>query len=136
MLFEGGVFEFLQRIALTDMKPSLFYKIKKDKQKYEDLNKFILEQITDEIGDIQDGAFLKRFKAYFENDSTCLKDFPLEKKILKAAHFLSTKWEFEIIASYNRRGYQAQQIKEDMVQRKESFKDLLSIKDLYFSYAK
>ena len=33
-IINSGLFEYLQRIVLTDLKPPLFYEIKKDRQKY------------------------------------------------------------------------------------------------------
>ncbi|MCP4482295.1 MAG: HD domain-containing protein [bacterium] len=132
-IIEKGIFEFLQRIALTDMKPSLFYKIKQDKEKYIELNNFILEKISSYISEIDGGQFLLRFKGYIYDDVTNLQKFDINKKILKAAHFLSTKWEFQIISTYNHRGSQIQEISSDLIKREQSFKQLFSMKELAFS---
>ena len=37
-IIEGGIFEFLQRLILTDLKPQIFNEIKKDRGKYKRLN--------------------------------------------------------------------------------------------------
>ncbi|MES0342375.1 MAG: HAD family hydrolase, partial [Candidatus Humimicrobiaceae bacterium] len=36
-VIETGIFDFLKRIVLTDLKPPLIYKIKEDKKKYRKL---------------------------------------------------------------------------------------------------
>lgn len=37
-IIEGGLFEFLQRLVITDLKPQIFYEIQKDGEKYRKLN--------------------------------------------------------------------------------------------------
>src|SRR3972149_7085798 len=44
-IIEAGLFEFLQRIVLTDLKPPLFYEIKQDKEKYLKLNIWVYNRI-------------------------------------------------------------------------------------------
>ena len=44
-LIEGGIFEFLHRLVLTDLKPQIFYKIKEDRAKYKQLNRWVCQQL-------------------------------------------------------------------------------------------
>ncbi len=129
-LIEGGIFEFLQRVSWTDIKPALFFKIKNDKEKYKQLNLFLIKKIEPDFVSINDGIFLKKFKDYIF-DETC--DYDINKRILQAAHFLATKWEFDIIKDYNLNGYQTEEVKNDMIAREQEFADLTSVKELAFS---
>ena len=44
-LIETGIFDFLKRIVLTDLKPPLIYKIKEDSKKYRKLNQWVFDRI-------------------------------------------------------------------------------------------
>ena len=46
-LIEGGMFEFMHRIILTDIKPPIFHKLMMEKG--EKLNKWVLEQLEDRL---------------------------------------------------------------------------------------
>ncbi|MCL4376966.1 MAG: hydrolase, partial [Actinobacteria bacterium] len=98
-IIEDGLFEFLQRIVLTDLKPPLFYEIKQDKEKYLKLNIWVYNRIYPFIECLGED-FCTRFKNYImdfnENN---------ERKIIGAAHFYITKWEFDIIQQFNPHGY-------------------------------
>ncbi len=90
-LIEGGLFELLHRIILTDIKPPVFHKLMS--QKGEELNRWVVENL--ERTGIYDlpGDFRTRFEHYFFD-----KEYrPLEKKILRASHYLATNWEFKIV---------------------------------------
>ena len=89
-LIEGGIFEFLHRLLLTDIKPPIFHKLMEEKG--EELNKWAISQITPDISSIS-GGFADRFAEYFLNTNYAAK----EKKVLEASHYLATKWEFDII---------------------------------------
>ena len=90
LLVEGGIFEFLHRLVLTDIKPPVFHRLMEEKGA--ELNKWAAEQIAPDISAIP-GGFAERFNRYF-SDSTYAAH---EKKILECAHYLATKWEFDII---------------------------------------
>src|SRR4030042_4980270 len=86
-VIEGGIFEFLQRLVITDLKPQIFYEIKKDPNKYKRLNQWVYKQLEPLISPL-DGDFSIRFKHYFSDTRESLS-----KKLLSAAHFYATKWE-------------------------------------------
>ncbi len=89
-LIEGGIFEFLHRIVVTDIKPPIFYKLMEKKR--EELNQWVIQELEERITDFPDG-FMDRMVAYLDRP----EDTFLEKRILKAAHFLATNWEFKFI---------------------------------------
>jgi putative hydrolase of HD superfamily len=96
-LIEGGLFELLERVVLTDIKPSIFTKIKKKHGHV--LNKLVLENVSDAIEGTE--GFRKRFETYLADP----EEGAFEKRILKAAHDLSTYWEFRTIYGLNKHLY-------------------------------
>ena len=123
-IIEGGIFELLQKIVLTDIKPPIFYKIKEDKEKYEKLNEFVLNELADLLKSVSP-EFYGKFHAYFKN-----KKSNLNKKILGAAHIYASKWEFDRIEDLNKHSYDLDIIKKDFENSINKFRDLDGIKQL------
>lgn len=123
-IIEGGIFELLQRIVITDLKPPVFYKIKEDAAKYNQLNEWVyreLEPILLPLGK----DFCGRFKDYFLHS-----DDTLNKRVLSAAHFYATKWEFNIIEHANPDGYEIDDIKKGLQEKQEKYYSLKGMDQL------
>ncbi|MEP9412044.1 MAG: HD domain-containing protein [Candidatus Brocadia sp.] len=117
-IIEGGIFELLQRLVITDLKPPIFYEIKKDDAKYKRLNEWVYSELGSILSPLGDD-FCKKFQSYFlKTDDT------LNKRILSAAHFYATKWEFDIIERANPNGYEIDRIKKDLQEKQEKYYDL------------
>ncbi len=114
-LIEFGIFEFLRRVVVTDIRPDVFHKSLEKKSKH--INQWVLAKLSPSLMDIEDGKFLKRFSDYFENESPSR-----EKFILKAASYLATRWEFAIV-------YQTSQFLSDIDELKKSVEN--EIEDYY-----
>ena len=123
-IIEGGIFEFLQRLIVTDLKPQIFNKIKKDPDKYKQLNDWVCEKIEPDISPLGN-IFYKKFQDYLSNPSE-----NLNKRILSAAHFYATKWEFDIIERTNPNGYEIAEIKSNLQKEQEKYYDLEGIRRL------
>lgn len=93
-LIEGIIFEFLHRVILTDIKPPIYYKL--IDMMGNRIDSWVEEQLFDSISCIP-GGFAERFHRYFFDAEFCKK----EKAIIKYAHYLATKWEFDIIYPMN-----------------------------------
>ncbi|MEE1013045.1 MAG: HD domain-containing protein [Clostridia bacterium] len=89
-LIEGGIFEFLHRLVLTDIKPPIFHRLMEEKG--EELNRWVIGELRADLQAIS-GGFGERFARYF-TDSEYAKE---EKRVLECAHYLATQWEFDII---------------------------------------
>lgn len=87
---EGGIFEFLHRLMLTDIKPPIFHKLMDEKGAQ--INDWVIGSLREMTGDLPLG-FFEKFERYFTDESYCVN----EKNILKASHYSATKWEFNII---------------------------------------
>jgi len=116
VLIEVGIFEFLRRVVVTDIRPDVFRKILKSKES--ELNRWVLSKLEDSISDIEDGDFYHRFELFLKDSDQYKK----ERFILKAASYLSTKWEFSII-------YQTSQFLNDIDEVKKEVED--EIEDYY-----
>lgn len=93
-LIEGLIFEFLHRIILTDIKPPIYYKI--TSKMGNKIDSWVEQELSGCI-DCIPGGFAERFHRYFYDADFCRE----EKAIIKYAHYLATKWEFDIIYPMN-----------------------------------
>ena len=122
-LIEGSIFEFLHRVVLTDIKPMVFHKMMAAKGA--ELNEWVFENLKMDLLDAGEG-FKKRFVDYFSN-----KDFSsLEKRILKAAHYLATNWEFQIIYKACPDFYGIEKTKENIENEIEDHYDLIGVQKI------
>jgi len=123
-IIEGGLFEFLQRLVITDLKPQVFYKIKEDKAKYRQLNDWVYRQLDDIIAPLG-SDFCTRFKDHFLSNGNTVN-----KRILSAAHFYATKWEFDIIERANPGGYEIAKIGTTLQAEQGKYCDVQGIREL------
>jgi putative hydrolase of HD superfamily len=117
-VMEGGIFELLQRLVITDLKPPIFYRIREDAAKYRLLNEWVYGEIEPFISPLGQ-EFCRRFKRYFTDTEDTLN-----KKLLGAAHFYATKWEFDILERTNPGGYEMGSIRQALEIRQEYYSDL------------
>ena len=85
VLAEGGIMEFLHRIVLTDIKPPIFHELMRVHG--HELNQWVFNELETLLNSV-DPAFFKRMQKYFNEPDY----YPLEKKLLSAAHYLATQW--------------------------------------------
>jgi len=119
-LIEGGIIEFLQRSILTDLKPDIFHKLMD--QKRQELNRWVIEQISPSIECLGDG-FMESMHRYLSDAD----DSSIEKRILQAAHYLATSWEFDIIHHLNTGLYGLDQTQQTIANEMEEYYDLAGV---------
>jgi putative hydrolase of HD superfamily len=122
-LIEGSIFEFLHRTVLTDIKPMVFHRLVQEKGK--ELNNWVFKKLEEELLEAGEG-FKDRFEDYF-TDSTYAKT---EKRILKAAHYLATNWEFQIIYKTCPDFYGIEKTKENIENEIEDHYDLIGVQKI------
>ncbi len=125
-LIEGGIFEFLHRLVVTDIKPPVFYKLMEKKS--EELNGWVLEEIQSRIKTLPK-EFFNEFEKYLQRPS---QDF-LEKRILKAAHYLATNWEFKFIYHMSKGLYGLEETKQRIENEIEEHYNLAGVQKLSLS---
>jgi putative hydrolase of HD superfamily len=117
-IIEGCIFEYFQRLVLTDLKPEVFYKLKRNADRYRKLNEWVISELQDVLSPVKNGLF-DRFKEYLVSGIESLN-----RKIITAAHFFATQWEFEIIERANPQDYEIQEIKRRLRENQEKNYDL------------
>ena len=122
-LVEGGLFEFLQRVILTDIKPPVFHKMMTRKGR--ELNEWVLRQLDCDIAGLK-GDFGEHFREYLFN----AEYGRIEKRILKAAHYLATNWEFKIIYNVSPFIYGIGRTKEEIENQIEDHYDLVGVQKI------
>jgi len=120
-MIEAGIFELLQRIVITDLKPQIYYKIKADTKKYKQLNDWVYGELRPVISPLGK-PFCRRYQDHFLEG-----EGGIEKRILSAAHFYATRWEFRIVERANPGGYEIDDIRADLDRKVEGFGDLKGI---------
>ena len=123
-LIEAGIFEFLRRVVVTDIRPDVFRKALQKKEK--EINEWVLSRLSDSIKDIENGKFLKRFESYL-NDPQMYKK---ERFLLKAASYLSTKWEFSIVYQTSQFLSGIDRVKEAVDEEIEDYYELVSVRKI------
>ncbi|HSW36305.1 MAG TPA: HD domain-containing protein [Candidatus Limnocylindrales bacterium] len=122
-LIEGGFYEFLHRIVLTDIKPPIYYKLMAEKG--EQLNNWVLEKLKDKVVDLKFDLLSEMKRYYFSPEYSIL-----EKRILKAAHYMATNWEFKIIYRLNEGLYGLEETRGVIADQIEEHYDLAGVQKL------
>ncbi len=123
-LIEAGIFEFLRRGIVTDIRPDVFRQALQKKEK--EINKWVLTKLYDELIDIEDGEFYKRFEMYLSD----LNMYKKERFILKAASYLATRWEFAIVYQTSQFLNGIDQVKEDVEDEIEDYYELIGVRKI------
>ncbi|MDR3049522.1 MAG: HD domain-containing protein [Elusimicrobiota bacterium] len=122
-LIEGGIFEFFHRIMLTDLKPEVFHELMSKKKK--EINAWVLDILDIEMSKLG-GGFKNRLSTYFSDENYAAH----EKRILAAAHCMSTKWEFGVIYPWNAMIYGIENTKKEIDESLATYDDLSGIRKL------
>ncbi len=123
-LIEAGLFEFLRRVVVTDIRPDVFRKALQ--KKGPELNKWVIEKLTDSLVDIDNGIFLKKFEDFLNDENTYKK----ERFILKAASYLSTRWEFNIIYQTSQFLSDIEDVKKEIEEEIEDYYELIGVRKI------
>ena len=123
-LIEAGIFEFLRRVVVTDIRPDVFRKA--IKKKGDEINKWVVSKLSDSLEDIQNGIFLKKFQEYLADENMYKK----ERFILKAASYLSTKWEFDIVYQTSQFLNDIDEVKKEVEEEIEDYYELIGIRKI------
>ncbi len=122
-LIESFIFEFLYRLVLTDIKPPVFHRMMAEKRR--ELNTHVLNELEKDLDNLKGDEFKQKFIKYFsKNENT------LERKILRAAHYLATNWEFKIIYHSAPFIYGIEKTKENIENQIEDHYDLIGVQKI------
>ncbi len=119
-VIEHTLFSFIQRSVLTDLKPQVFHRIASERKG--PVNEFVMSEFDRLVPD-SDPAFRERLVAYLDSDRDSLED-----RIIRAAHYLATRWEFRLIYDSNRSLYGIEQTREEIDEQIGQHTDLVGVR--------
>lgn len=123
-LIEAGIFEFLRRVVVTDIRPDVFRKALQKKSK--EINAWVISKLSPSIKDIDNGNFLQKFEEYLTNPEMYKK----ERFILKAASYLATKWEFSIVYQTSQFLNDIEDVKKSVDEEIEDYYELIGVRKI------
>jgi len=123
-LIEAGIFEFLRRVVVTDIRPDVFRKALQKKGK--EINSWVLNKLESTLIEIDNGSFFQKFKDYLEDNSSYTK----ERFILKAASYLATKWEFGIVYQTSQFLNDIDEVKKEVDAEIEDYYELIGVRKI------
>lgn len=120
-LIEGCIFEFLQRVILTDIKAPVFHKMRENRDVQLKMDQHVLNELENDIGGFNKD-FRKRFHDYFFKPK-----IDINRRILRAAHYLATNWEFKIIYHAAPFIYGIEETRQNIEDQIEDHYDLIGV---------
>jgi len=123
-LVEAGIFEFLRRVVVTDIRPDVFRKMLQKKKT--ELNEWVITRLHESLIELEDGAFLERFQNFLRDDEMYKK----ERFILKAASYISTRWEFSIVYQTSQFLNDIDEVKKAVEEEIEDYYELIAVRKI------
>jgi len=116
-LIKLGIAGILYRAVLTDLKSPVYNYLRKRKAK--ELDEFVVNKLRGII----DSEMLEYIKKYNNIDT-------IERRILSAASYISSKWEFDFIYNFAKDTYGIEEIKQNLENELEDYYDLEGVRIL------
>ncbi len=123
-LIEAGIFEFLRRVVVTDIRPDVFRKALQKKSK--EINTWVISKLAPSLKDVDNGTFLQKFEEFLNNPDLYKK----ERFILKAASYLSTRWEFSIVYQTSQFLNDIEDVKKNVENEIEDYYELIGVRKI------
>ena len=123
-LIENSMFSFIQRVILTDLKPQLFHRMVREKGK--EVNRYVLTQFDKLVPDM-DIRFRKKLETYLNSDLMSKED-----RLIRAAHYLATLWEFKLVYNANQTTYGIDKTKGEIEKQIGEYADISGVVRLLF----
>jgi len=119
-IIEHSLFSFIQRSVMTDLKPQVFHRIVSEKS--DEVNRYVIK-CFDENVPYADPEFRSRLEDYLRSEKRSKED-----DIIRAAHYLATRWEFKTIYDANRSMYGIENTKKEIEEQILQHKDLIGVR--------
>lgn len=122
-IIEGGLFDYYYRLIITDIKPPVFYRIKENREHFQQLTSHVLKRLEPALAPL--GDFWQRMQAWHTDDT----DSPA-RRILTAAHLYASQWEFRLIKPLNGFDEEMDEIDVSFRERLAGFADVRGMPDI------
>ncbi|NJB67481.1 putative hydrolase of HD superfamily [Desulfobaculum xiamenense] len=124
-IIEGGLFDYLYRLIITDIKPPVFYQIKANPEHYQRLTAWVLEQLMPRLQPLGPELWNR-----LEARLTGTRRDDLADAILDAAHLYASRWEFSLIRNLGEWDEERDEIDASFMRQLEARSDLIGVNDL------
>lgn len=121
-LISGNLYSFISRLVLTDLKPQLYHRMESEKSGQ--VNDYVLNEFIRKVPDAPED-FRKELEDYLYSKKTSKED-----AISRAAHYLATRWEFNMIYPANQSMYGIDQTRVEIDEQIFQHMDLVGVKKL------
>jgi putative hydrolase of HD superfamily len=122
-LIEAFIAEFLPRVVLTDIKAPVFHRLME--RNGPQIRRHVEAALRNDLAPLPDG-FHERFVGLLHETG----DATLERRILSAAHYLATRWEFTMIESAAPWMFGIEGTRSALDNQIEDFVDLLGVQKI------
>jgi putative hydrolase of HD superfamily len=126
-IVRGGIFDYLYRLVITDIKPPIFYQIKANPAHYEKLTAWVLDELQPRVQPLGKD-FWEAMRVHFELQGR--EDSTLATRILDAAHLFASRWEFHLIRNLNQWDEEMDDIDRNFRDGLEAHLDLAGVRQL------
>ncbi len=123
-LVEGFLFEFLPRVVLTDIKAPFYHRLMAVNGPK--VNEHVMRVLQEELAEVE-GGLPDRFRRYLEGR----EGEKLERRLLKAAHYLATQWEFRLVYHLEPFLYGIERTKAEIENQIEDYIDLIGVQKIH-----
>ena len=127
-IVRGGIYEYLYRLVITDIKPPIFYQIKANPAHYQQLTRWVLEQLQPRVQPLGTD-FVNGLTTQF-TASPVSEEERLAGRILDAAHMFASRWEFLLLRDLNRSDEEMEEIENNFKSNLNRHRDLAGIDEL------
>lgn len=122
-LIEGLIFDFFPRVVLTDIKAPFFHRLML--RRGPAINEHVIAEIAPALSAWQP-AFAERFQSFLRTTGPQ----PTERRIIQAAHYLATQWEFKIVYHAGPFMYGIEETRREIECQLEDFIDLIGVQKI------
>lgn len=116
------LYSFIQRVALTDLKPQVFHRIVAEKTP--EVNAYVLQEFDRNVP-AAGPVFRQQLADYLAAPKAARED-----AVIRAAHYLATRWEFNTIYDANRSVYGIEDTRREIDAQLDQHKDLVGVRKL------
>ncbi len=124
-LIEHQMFSFIQRSVLTDLKPQVFYRMIEERR--DQVNEYVVSEFDRLVPD-SDSAFRGRFIDFLKDGTKTRED-----DVIRAAHYLATMWEFNLIYDSNKSLYGIEKTRTEIDEQINQHTDLAGVREIMSS---
>ncbi len=121
-LISINLYSFISRLVLTDLKPQLYHRMEEEKS--DQVNEYVLKEFNRKVPGAS-GEFVSDLERYLYSKKDSKED-----AISRAAHYLATRWEFNMIYPANQSMYGIEQTRVEIDEQIYQYRDIIGVKKL------